>query len=229
MEKKKEFYKYLSNEKVKINWNKNPIEIKLFVQPREHRDPRCRRAGCGVLHLLRDRQGCTGGRFVERLRLAFVQPSAARGRQPCEEEFCRVEHGDGAAEVARCHHREAVHQVGLAFVQGEPEMVEQGAGERKGEGAQQQPRRREVGQRGLQAAVLAHAEIHQVGADAGQDAPHERAYRVVREEVEETDSPRHQQQADRARFGKQQGAQQPDARRQINPVDPGCEFQPREQ
>lgn len=31
MEKKKEFYKYLSNDKVKINWNKNPIEIKLFV------------------------------------------------------------------------------------------------------------------------------------------------------------------------------------------------------
>lgn len=31
MEKKKEFYKYLSHEKIKINWNKKPVEMKLFL------------------------------------------------------------------------------------------------------------------------------------------------------------------------------------------------------
>ena len=62
--------------------------------------------------------------------------SAAHGCKPGQDEFRGVEHSNGAAEITGCHHHEAVDQIGLALIQGEPEMMEQGAGKRKGEGAE---------------------------------------------------------------------------------------------
>lgn len=60
---------------------------------------------------------------------------AAYGRQAAEEKFRDVEHGNGAAEIPDRHHQEAVGEVVPGFVQCEPEMMEQGTGQRKGEGA----------------------------------------------------------------------------------------------
>ena len=60
---------------------------------------------------------------------------AAHRRCPCKDELCRVKNGNGAAEVADCHDQEAVDQICSVFVQGEPEMMKQGTGDREGERA----------------------------------------------------------------------------------------------
>ena len=63
---------------------------------------------------------------------AGIAALAAHGRCPCKDEFGSVKNGNRAAEVTDCHDQEAVEQIRPVLVQCEPEMMEQGTGDREG-------------------------------------------------------------------------------------------------
>ena len=63
---------------------------------------------------------------------AGIGALAAHGRCPCKDEFGGVKNGNRAAEVTDRHDHEAVDQIRPVLVQCEPEMMEQGTGDREG-------------------------------------------------------------------------------------------------